>query len=372
MTEPSLDQLRRDLERINDSILDLLCERGEVVTAVQRVKQKTGIPTFNPEREHQMLTELVARNRGPFSDEAIRHLFKEIFQASVALMEKRRERVLRVSRASRSEDLFIRIGDRTIGDDPVVIAGPCAVESEEQLDTVARALVSLGIGFLRGGTFKPRSSPYSFQGLGELGLRILQKVAKRHNLTTVTEVMDTRAVGLVSEHADVLQIGARNMHNYELLREVGRTDKPVLLKRGLSATIDELLWSAEYIASEGNEKVILCERGIRTFERQTRNTLDISAIPLLRQASFLPVIVDLSHSTGRKDIVAPLGRAALAAGANGLMIEVHPFPAVARSDAQQQLDIDEFTLFLDQVGLAEASPASAPRRVTADQPRIAR
>jgi len=352
VSETELSGLRHQLERINYEILALLCKRGELVSAVQRIKQRRGIPTFLPERELEMLRELQEKNPGPFSDETIRHLFAEIFRASVALMEKGRDDVLRVSRSFRAEDLCIEVGGRCIGAEPIVIAGPCAVESEEQLDYVARALCRLGVGFLRGGTFKPRTSPYSFQGLGALGLRILQKVARRHDLVSVTEVMDTRAVGLVAEHADVLQIGARNMYNYDLLREVGKTSKPVLLKRAMSATIDELLWAAEYIVSEGNEQVILCERGIRTFERKTRNTLDISAIPLLRQASHLPVIVDLSHATGRKDIVAPLGRAALAAGANGLMVEVHPFPAVARSDAQQQLDVDELTHFLDSVDLA--------------------
>jgi 3-deoxy-7-phosphoheptulonate synthase/chorismate mutase len=327
---------------------------------VQRIKERRGIPTFLPEREKEMLSELQSRNPGPFSNETVRHLFAEIFKASVALMEKRRDDVLRVSRSYRAEDLVIDFGERQIGAEPVVIAGPCAVESEEQLDFVARALRRLGVGFLRGGTFKPRTSPYSFQGLGELGLRILSKVARRHELTSITEVMDPRAVELVAEHADVLQIGARNMYNYDLLREVGKTRKPVLLKRAMSATLDELLWAAEYVVSEGNEQVILCERGIRTFERQTRNTLDISAIPLLRQQSHLPVVVDLSHATGRKDIVVPLGRAALAAGAHGLMVEVHPFPAVARSDAQQQLDVDELTAFLAGVGMAPPLSARQP------------
>ena len=178
-------------------------------------------------------------------------------------------------------------------------------------------------------------------------------------MVTVTEVMDTRAVELVSRHADILQIGARNMHNYDLLREVGRSGKPVLLKRGLASTVDELLGSAEYIALEGNEQVVLCERGIRTFGKDTRNTLDISAIPLLRQKSFLPVVVDVSHAAGRRDILAPLGRAALAAGANGLMVEVHPTPALARSDSQQQLDFDDFARFLIDTGFSEPSKDNA-------------
>jgi 3-deoxy-7-phosphoheptulonate synthase / chorismate mutase len=354
MTEKTLEQMREDLVSINLNILDLLCRRARVVLDVQSVKEKEGIPLFIPEREQKMLSELVTRNRGPFPDETVRHLFTEIFRASVALMEKRQENSLRVSRARHAEDLVIRIGNREIGKRPIVIAGPCSVEGEEQMDQIGSELQQLGIGFLRGGTFKPRSSPYSFQGMGEPGLKILQKTARRYNMVSVTEVMDTRAVDLVGEYSDILQIGARNMQNFSLLREVGRSEKPVLLKRGLSSTTDELLWAAEYIVSAGNQNVILCERGIRTFERQTRNTLDISAIPLLKQMSFLPVIVDISHAAGRKDILPALGRAALAAGADGLMVEVHPFPAVARSDRQQQLDIEEFAGFLEKVGLSDA------------------
>jgi 3-deoxy-7-phosphoheptulonate synthase / chorismate mutase len=351
MSTKSLVQMREDLVSINISILDLLCQRARVALDVQQLKERDGIPLYVPEREQKMLRDLVSRNRGPFSDEAIRHLFKEIFRASVSLMEKRTEKTMCVSRASRHEDLVIRIGERQIGKDPIVIAGPCSIESAEQMDQVAGDLSRLGIDFLRGGTFKPRSSPYAFQGMGEPGLKILRDTAQRYGMISVTEVMDTRAVELVGEYADVLQIGTRNMHNYSLLREVGRSQKPVLLKRGFAATTEEFLWAAEYIVSEGNQNVILCERGIRTFERQTRNTLDISAIPLMRQMSFLPVIVDVSHAAGRKDILSPLARASLAAGANGLMVEVHPFPPVARSDSQQQLDIEEFSKFLVDVGL---------------------
>ena len=358
-TRPELDALRAEVERTNFELLELLSRRGKLVLDIQRVKTREEIPTFLPEREQKMLADLVAANPGPFSSGAVRRLFQEIFRASVELMDRQREGVLKISRVHRRRDLVVQVGERSIGGAPVLVAGPCSVESEEQMDLVARALVERGIGFLRGGAFKPRSSPYAFQGLGVRGLEILAAVGRRYGLRTVTEVMDPRAVGVVAEHADVMQIGSRNMYNYDLLREVGRTRKPVLLKRGLSATIEELLWSAEYIVAEGNEDVILCERGIRTYETQTRNTLDLSAVPLLRQMSFLPVIVDLSHATGRKDILAPLGRAALAAGANGLMVEVHPCPAIARSDSQQQMDLEEFAAFLDAVGLG------TPRRAVA-------
>ncbi len=367
MTDPALKALRNDLAAINLSLLELFSRRADLVLDVQQIKDSGGIPTFDPAREQQMLEELVTANCGPFSDETVRHLFKEIFRASVALMEHEREKILKVSRTYRRADLVVEVRGKRIGEEPVIIAGPCAVESEEQMDRVARALSNLGIGFLRGGTFKPRSSPYAFQGLGEPGLEILRATARRYDMVSVTEVMDTRAVALVCEYADILQVGARNMHNTSLLRELGRIRKPVLLKRGLAATIDEHLFAAEYIVSEGNGDVILCERGIRTFEQQTRNTLDISAIPLLKQKSFLPVVVDVSHAAGRKDILDALAKASLAAGADGVMVEVHPFPALARSDSQQQLDIAECTRFLDSIGHLPASrlerrPGSASAR----------
>ena len=363
MTPPDLDQLRKELVDLNFAIMHLLNRRAAVVEQVHAVKKRDGIPTYVPEREQQMLEQLVAANNGPFPDKAVAHLFKEIFRASVALQEAADERGLQVSRACCPEDRTIRIRGRELGAEPVVIAGRCAVESEAQMELVATELAALGVGFLLGGTFKPRSSPYSFQGMGEPGLKLLNEVGQANDLVTVTEVMDTRQVELVAEYADVLQIGARNMHNTPLLREVGRCGKPVLLKRGLAATLDEFIWAAEYIVAEGNQDVILCERGIRTFERQTRNTLDISAIPLLVSKTYLPVIVDVSHAAGRKDILAPLSKAALAAGAHGLMVEVHPFPAVARSDSQQQLDLDEFRRFLAEVGLPARQADAVSGRV---------
>ncbi|MBI5502332.1 MAG: bifunctional 3-deoxy-7-phosphoheptulonate synthase/chorismate mutase [Deltaproteobacteria bacterium] len=349
--DPSLETLREELEELNFGLLDLLNRRARVVTQVQALKSRDGIPTYVPEREQAMLGELVAANRGPFPDEIVRHLFKEIFKASVRLMETEKRQVLKVSRASREADLVVKIGRELVGGPPVVIAGPCSVEDEGQMDAVGRRLSELGVGLLRGGAYKPRSSPYAFQGLGKRGLEILRDTGRRWGLSVVTEVMDTRTVELVAEHADVLQIGSRNMYNYDLLREVGKAGKPVLLKRGLSATIEEFLWAAEYVVLHGNKQVILCERGIRTFETQTRNTLDLSAVALLRAQSYLPVVVDVSHAAGRKDILAPLARAALAAGAQGIMVEVHPCPAVARSDAQQQLDFQEFETFLGHAGL---------------------
>ncbi|HSD21157.1 MAG TPA: 3-deoxy-7-phosphoheptulonate synthase [Anaeromyxobacter sp.] len=218
-----------------------------------------------------------------------------------------------------------------------VVAGPCAVESWEQLEAVAHAAKAAGAGALRGGAFKPRSSPYTFQGLGEEGLALLARARELTGLPVVTEVMSPGAVGLVAEYADCLQIGARNMQNFELLRAAGKAGKPVLLKRALSGTIEELLMAAEYVLAAGNPDVILCERGIRTFERATRNTLDLSAIPVLKELTHLPVVVDPSHGTGKRSLVPAMALAAIAAGADGLLLEVHPDPARARSDGAQSL-----------------------------------
>jgi 3-deoxy-7-phosphoheptulonate synthase len=242
------------------------------------------------------------------------------------------------SRTFRQEDTVITLGDLRIGGDEVIVmAGPCSAETETQVNQTAAAVKRAGAKILRGGAFKPRSSPYSFQGLGEEGLRMLKAAASTHDLKLVTEVMDASQIETIDRYADIFQVGARNMQNFSLLRELGRTRRPVLLKRGISATIEEWLLSAEYVLAGGNSQVILCERGIRTFETYTRNTLDISAIPIVKQLSHLPVFVDPSHGTGRRDKVAPMARAAVAAGADGLLIEVHCDPDRAMSDGAQSL-----------------------------------
>ena len=247
------------------------------------------------------------------------------------------------SRTFKPEQTVVSIGDVRIGGDEVlVIAGPCSAESEEQVEAAAAVLAKAGAKMLRGGAFKPRSSPYSFQGLGEEGLKLLRAAADRHNLKLVSEVMDISQIELVARYADMLQVGARNMQNFTLLRELGRIRTPVLLKRGISATIEEWLLSAEYVLSGGNTDVVLCERGIRTFERYTRNTLDISAVPVIHKLSHLPIIVDPSHGIGLRDKVAPMARAAVAAGADGLIIEVHPDPDHALSDGAQSLFPGQF------------------------------
>ncbi len=255
------------------------------------------------------------------------------------------------SRAFRPEGTIVNLGNgvKVGGTDIVVGAGPCAVESESQIDSIAESVARLGAKLLRGGAFKPRSSPYSFQGLGEAGLKLMRKAADRNGLLVVTEVMDPSQVALVLEYADLMQVGARNMQNYHLLRALGDVRKPVLLKRGMSATIEELLLSAEYIMSGGNYDVILCERGIRTFETATRNTLDIAAIPVIKKLSHLPIFADPSHGTGRRDKVAPMARAAVAAGADGLLIEVHPDPEHALSDGAQSLFPEQFSKLMDEL-----------------------
>jgi 3-deoxy-7-phosphoheptulonate synthase / chorismate mutase len=233
---------------------------------------------------------------------------------------------------------------------PLVIAGPCSVEDPDMLDTVAQALARNGVRFLRGGAFKPRTSPYDFAGLGEQGLSILRDVGRKYGLATVSEVLDTRQVAVVGDYVDVLQVGSRNMQNYELLKEVGRSKKPVLLKRGMSATLREFLCAAEYVALGGATTIAMCERGIRTFETCVRNTLDLSIVPILKQETSLSVIVDVSHSLGRKDIVVPIARAALAAGADGIMVEVHPHPERALSDGVQQLTLEELEQLMRALG----------------------
>ncbi len=265
-------------------------------------------------------------------------------------MDERVERVMRVqepfkkaNRKFHPDNSVIRIKDKLIGDgNAVVIAGPCSVESEDQIIEIAKKVKASGASFLRGGAYKPRTSPYSFQGLELQGLRFLKAASEATGLPVVTEIVSSRTLDLFLENVDVIQVGARNMQNFDLLKELGKVRKPILLKRGLSSTIEELLMSAEYIMAGGNEDVILCERGIRTFETYTRNTLDLSAIPVLKKLSHLPVIVDPSHATGHAWMVESLSKAAIACGADGLIIEVHNDPPHAKSDGKQSLTPEEF------------------------------
>jgi 3-deoxy-7-phosphoheptulonate synthase len=254
------------------------------------------------------------------------------------------------SRAFHPHDTIITVGRVAIGGPQLAImAGPCSVEGEEQVFTIARAVAEAGATILRGGAYKPRTSPYAFQGLGEEGLKLLRRAADANGLAVVSEVMEPQLVTLLARYSDILQVGARNMQNYALLREVGHTEKPVLLKRGLASTIEEWLLSAEHVMAQGNRQVILCERGIRTFETYTRNTLDLNAVPVVKELSHLPVIVDPSHGTGIRDKVAPMARASIAAGADGLIIEVHHDPDRALSDGAQSLYPDQFRELVAQI-----------------------
>jgi 3-deoxy-7-phosphoheptulonate synthase len=258
------------------------------------------------------------------------------------------------SREAKMGNTIIRINDLEIGGNQfIIMAGPCSIESEGQLMECAYIAKKGGAHILRGGAFKPRTSPYSFQGLEEEGLKLLKKVREKTGLPVVTEVMNTTDVELVEEYADILQIGARNVQNFALLKKVGRAQKPVLLKRGMATTIEELLMSAEYIISSGNDKVMLCERGIRTFETATRNTLDISAVPVLKELTHLPIIVDPSHATGHWKYVIPLARAAVVVGADGLLVEVHPEPEKAVSDGIQSLKPEKFYQLMEEVRTLE-------------------
>lgn len=232
---------------------------------------------------------------------------------------------------------------------PLIIAGPCALENAEMIDKITQSLVKQGVGIIRGGIFKPRTSPYSFQGIRMNGLKILKELRKKYNIKIVTEIVDTRHVEILKDYVDIFQIGARNMQNFELLKEIGKTSVPVLLKRGMCSTINEFINAAQYILCGGNEDILLCERGIRTFETCVRNTLDLSCVAVIKKETDLPIIVDLSHSLGRKDIAVEMGKAALACGADGIMVEVHDNPTKALSDSKQQMDLEEFKYFVDNL-----------------------
>ncbi len=287
----------------------------------------------------------VVGNKGYVADHTVRDLpgVKELIHISKPYKM--------VSRDFHPQPTTIKIDEVKIGEGcyPVIIAGPCAVESEKQIMRTATAVKMAGAQLLRGGAFKPRTGPYTFQGLNEKGLKLLAKAKKESGLPIVSEVMTSRNVELVAEYVDVLQVGARNMQNFDLLRELGHIRKPVLLKRGLSATIEEFLAAAEYIVAEGNAQVILCERGIRTFEAATRNSLDLSVIPIIKELSHLPIIVDPSHATGRRNLVPPMAKAALVVGAHGIMIEVHPKPEKALSDGPESLTIPGFEKLMEEI-----------------------
>ncbi|MFA8439232.1 bifunctional 3-deoxy-7-phosphoheptulonate synthase/chorismate mutase [Pueribacillus sp. YX66] len=346
----NVEQLREQLDEVNLQLLELINKRAELVQEIGQVKKVQGVNRFDPVRERNMLDLIAEKNTGPFETSTLQHIFKEIFKASLELQEDDHRKALLVSRKRKSENTIVNIKGETVGDGVQrIMAGPCSVESYEQVSEVAKAVKKQGFKFLRGGAYKPRTSPYDFQGLGEEGLKILKQVADEHDLAVISEIVTPTDIEKALDYIDVIQIGARNMHNFELLKAAGAVKKPVLLKRGLSATIEEFINAAEYIMSNGNDQIMLCERGIRTYEKATRNTLDISAVPILKQETHLPVVVDVTHSTGRRDLLLPTAKAALAIGADIVMAEVHPDPAVALSDSAQQMDIPQFEAFMDEL-----------------------
>ncbi len=351
MSTDKLTDLRREIDGVNMELLTLLSKRGELAKQIGELKTDAGIVQYDPKRELDMLNALTDANTGPFDDSTVKEIFKNIFQASLSANTKSEKPKFLTSRGDR-DDSVIMVGDVPVGGDnsPVLITGPCAIESREQIMMTAAEVAKHGIKLFRGGAYKPRTNPYSFQGLGEQAMKWAREACDKYGLYFVAEIMDARDVDLCLDYVDVLQIGARNSQNFSLLKAVGRTNRPVLMKRGLSGTIEEWIMGAEYIMSKGNPNVILCERGIRTYEKYTRNTLDISAVALAKLETHLPVIVDATHSGGRRDLLVPLTKAGLAAGADGIMVEVHPNPAVALSDQKQQMDFDQFADYLKAVG----------------------
>ena len=350
MSQMDLEQLREQVDAVNLQILSLINERAAVIQDIGKIKEKQGMNRYDPLRERHMLNLLKDNNNGPLDQKTVDHIFKEIFKSALDMQEEDTRKALLVSRKKKAEDTIIDINGEKIGQGaPSFIFGPCAVESQEQVSTVAEAIGAKGLKMIRGGAYKPRTSPYDFQGLGLDGLKMLKKAADQYNLAVVSEIVTPHHLEDALDYVDVIQVGARNMQNFELLKAVGSINKPVLLKRGMSATIEEFINAAEYIIASGNSQIILCERGIRTYEKATRNTLDISAVPILKQETHLPVFVDVTHSTGRRDLLLPAAKAAIAIGADGVMAEVHPDPAVALSDAQQQMSLPQFDEYYDSL-----------------------
>lgn len=353
MSQDLLKELRGKVDVINLQLLELLNQRARVVSEIGKVNSNLGNPFYDPVREGEMLQALEMANQGPFSNDTIKALFKEIFRASLAFEEAQTKAKIKVQRKGPGERTVIMMPDGVTqigGDNFAIIAGPCAIESYEQMDETAAALAARGVKFLRGMAYKPRTSPYEFQGMGEEGLKIARRVADKYNQYIVSEIMDKSQLQTMSDYIDVFWVGARNMQNAYLLKALGQQSKPIILKHSYGATMEEFLYAAEYIVASGNPNVILIERGIRTFEKWTRATLDIGAVAALKLETHLPVIIDISHSAGRRDIAVPMARAAKAVGADGLMVEVHPNPPVAMSDSKQQLYIHQFDHLMDSLG----------------------
>jgi 3-deoxy-7-phosphoheptulonate synthase / chorismate mutase len=358
MSQEKVQDLRAQIDTINLQLLELLNKRAGIVKQIGELHTALGASHYDPQREAFMLHQLESSNQGPFSNETIKALFREIFRASMDLEEQQSKAKILVHRRTQDQRTVITLPDGVtkIGDGSfAIISGPCAVESFTQMDTAAAALHERGVKILRGMAYKPRTSPYEFQGLGEEGLKIARTVANKYAMFITSEIMDKSQIDMMSEYVDIFWVGARNMQNSFLLRALGSVNKPVILKRGLAATLEEFLYAAEYIVSSGNPNVILIERGIRSYDKATRNVLDIGGVTVLKLESHLPVVVDISHSAGRRDIAKPLALAAKACGADGLMVEMHPNPPVALSDAKQQLFIPQFHELMDALGVQEVA-----------------
>jgi len=355
--------LRSKIEKTTLQILELLNERGKIAQDIGKLKEMQGVKRYDPVQERKLFDLIAEHNEGPFETSTVQHIFKQIFKASLELQEDDNRKALLVSRKKKPENTVVSVLGEEIGNGTQhFIMGPCAVESYDQVKLVAQAMKQQGLKLMRGGAYKPRTSPYDFQGLGLEGLKILRQVADEEGMAIISEILNPNDMETALDYVDVIQIGARNMQNFELLKVAGSVRKPILLKRGLSATIEEFMYAAEYILAQGNDQIILCERGIRTYEKATRNTLDISAVPILKKETHLPVVVDVTHSTGRKDLLLPTAKAALAIGADAIMAEVHPDPAVALSDSAQQMNIPEFNKFMEEArafaNLVQKTPVS--------------
>ena len=340
-----INSLRKKIDEVDRNILNLLNARAQISSNIRDHKRSLNLPEHAPAREDEVLVSAESENQGPLSDQAVKSIFKTIIRESFSATNQFLPGSGNITRQNE-----LSIGGITFGGTKkVIICGPCSVESEEQIEQSAKFLIEQNIPIMRGGAFKPRTSPYDFQGMGEEGLKLLSEIAHRYNLLVVSEIMDTQDIDLFIDQVDIMQIGSRNMHNYSLLKKVARTGKPILLKRGFMSTIEEFLLAAEYILKEGNNKVILCERGIRTFETMTRFTLDLACVALVKRMTNFPIITDLSHSLGRKDIISPMARAALSCGSDGLMMEVHPDPLKAKSDSNQSLSFPELAQLIKEI-----------------------
>jgi 3-deoxy-7-phosphoheptulonate synthase/chorismate mutase len=354
-----LNGLRKEIDGLNRELLDLVERRARVVQRIARFKKGRGVAAYDPTREESMLRDLFRDSSGPFLPSELRAIFSLIFRTSLHVQQRELAGTPpgRIGRVAPVAVDGVVIG----GEKPVLVFGPCSVESREQLDSVAAIAPRIGAPvILRGGAYKPRTHAESFQGLREEGVRLLRQAGDRHGIPIVTEVLDASLLDAVASETDMIQVGTRSMYNTELLKELGKLRIPVLLKRGFMASLDEVVSAVGYLRAGGNESIVICERGIRTFDYRTRNTLDIAAVPLLREELGLPVIVDVSHAVGRTDILLPCAAAALAAGADGLMFEVHPDPTHALSDAAQQITPDQLLGIVEALSLQAGGVRTEP------------